>query len=63
MLASDEGPRPAGAEGPADVNKDVFVGCGPVCVVLRASSNSLLTSSFVSQSLAYISGRSQVSLP
>lgn len=48
MLISDEGQRPAGAEGPADSNKDAFVGCGPACVVLRASSSSVLTSSFVS---------------
>ena len=48
VLVSDEGQHPAGAEGPADSNKDAFLGCGPVCVVLRASGSSVLTSSSVS---------------
>lgn len=34
MLVSDEGQRRAEAEGPTDMNKDVFIGCGSVCVAL-----------------------------
>lgn len=48
VLVSDEGQRLAGAEGPADSDKDASLGCGPVCIVLRASSSSVLTSSSVS---------------
>ena len=34
MLVGYEGQCRAEAEGPTDMNKDVFIGCGPVCIAL-----------------------------